>query len=45
MLINPIKVVSPNLLRNVKQHRQSYSCMYKMLEDFTLIMFLLFSKI
>lgn len=45
MLINQIKVVSPNLLRNVKQHRQSYSCMYKMLEDFTLIMFLLFSKI
>lgn len=42
MLINQIKVVSPNLLRNVKQHRQSYSCTYKMLEDFTLIMFLLF---
>lgn len=45
MLINPIKVVSPNLLQNVKQHRQSHPCMYKMLEDFTLIMFLLFSKI
>lgn len=42
MLINPIKAVSPNLLQNVKQHRQSHPCMYKMLEDFTLIMFLLF---